>query len=104
MKKSLIFVSMRFKKILPFKVFKKNYNSLLLFLPFLAIIGVVFYSYYNDPFDNNELTDISLHNTGISYQTFIQVIFLTTLIQSIFITKVCINERHTRSPPRSILF
>jgi hypothetical protein len=95
---------MRFKKILSFKVFQKKYTSLLLLLPFLALIGVIYCCYYNDPFDNNELTDISLHNSGISYQTFIQVIFLNTLVQSILITKVCINAFRTRSPPGSILF
>jgi len=89
---------MQFKKILLFRVFQKNY-TLLLLLPFLAITGIVFWHFYNDLFDNNNLQDISLHNSGIFYRTFNQIIFLNTLIQFIIITKVCINSILTRSPP-----
>jgi len=95
---------MSFKEILSFKSFQKTYIALLLLLPFFAITGIVFCSFYTDSFDNEGQPDISLHNFGISYQTFNQVIFSDTLIQSNSITQVCIDAIRGRSPPQSILF
>ena len=95
---------MSFKEIVSFRGLQKKPTALLLFLPFLAIVGIVFCYIYADPFDNDDLPDIALHNAGISYQSLNQVIFLTTLIQTIIITNVCINAICGRSPPQSILF
>ena len=95
---------MSFKKILPVKVFQKTYKSLLLLLPLLAITGIVFCYFYTDSLDSEDLPDISLHNSDISYQIFDQPISFNTLIQPISITQVCINALFTRAPPQSILF
>ena len=95
---------MRFKEVFSSKDFRKIYTSLLLLLPFLAIAGIVFCLFYTHPFDGDDLLDISLHNSGISYQIFNQEIFLPTPLQPISVTQVCINALFTRAPPRSILF
>jgi hypothetical protein len=95
---------MRFKEIVPLKDFQKTYRALSLLLSFLAVTGIVFCSFYTDPFDNEELPDISLHNFGISYQTFNQLIFFDTQIQPNWLTQVCINAILTRAPPSSNLF
>ena len=89
---------------LPFEVFRKNDISLFILLSFFVITGIVFCLFFSDPFDNQGLPDIALYNSGISYQTFNQVIFSDTQIQPNSIPQECINAISGRSPPQSILF
>ena len=91
--------SLYFKEIRFNNFFQKIHFFLLAGLCLLALISFGFFCYDSDPFDNNDLPDLSYQYPSISSQHIDQVTFIDILNQSNEISLIFSNSLLTRSPP-----